>query len=147
MQVNDYVKWGGQCVKILSESHNYYWIKVLETGRTKKTNSCYSISLLKRGVLEACGFVQNANNPKQYDCQIPLVNTPVTITYHIMPLKRECQISYIDVNNNRQTYFSDQIISCDGLQNIVRQLVKIEMPIDVASLIKAVKKNQWLFVL
>lgn len=142
MHVNDYAKWGGQCVKIISIKDKKYEITVLATKRTKEVDSCYPISLLKKGVLEACGFSKNAADKYLYKCSI----TPsINIEYHIVPLKKTYKIDYVDHNGKWQTASGCDIISCDGLQDKVRELIGLELNIDTKKLVKAAKNNQWMY--
>lgn len=142
MNKNDYVKWGGQCVKIISIKDKKYGIIVLTTKRTKEVGSCYPISLLTKGVLEACGFIQNAVNQHLYECSIiPSIN----IEYYITPLKKTYKIDYVDHNGKWQTVSGDNIISCDGLQNKVRDLTGLELNINTEKLVRAVQNNKWIY--
>ena len=58
MQTNDYAKWGGYVIKVISGEPYNYTVYILERGNIRENVSCYHISLLIKGELEACGLLR-----------------------------------------------------------------------------------------
>lgn len=144
MQANDYAKWGGYVVKILSGSDYKYNIIIIKTHRTKTDVGCTHISLLKKGVLEACGFTKS-NIGNYYECQLRNHRIIAEVKYANKPLERMCTIEIR--SNGMQTLkhstHSQYVISLDDLQDFVREKVGMELDVNEQRLMTAVKNNLW----
>ena len=144
MQVNDYAKWGGHPVKIISQSNNIYGIRIITTNKTRCTKACYHISLLKRGVLEACGF-KKSNIGNYFDCQLQNHLITADIRWTRMYFANQCYItiSNIGLHCSQSHYSYPNVISLDNLQDFVRDKTGMELNIDEKKLNIAVKNNLW----
>lgn len=144
MQVDDYAKWGGYPVKIISQSNNIYGIRIITTNKTRCTTACYHISLLKRGVLEACGF-QKSNQGNYFDCQLQNHLIIADIRWDRKHLANQCDITISGkgLHCSQSHYSYPNVIFLDNLQDIVRHRTGMELNIDEKKLNIADKNNQW----
>lgn len=144
MHVNDYAKWGGYPVKIIQQSNNIHEIRIITTNKTRYTTACYHISLLKRGVLEACGF-QKSNQGNYFDCQLQNHLIIADIRWDRKHLANQCNITISGkgLHCSQSHYSYPNVIFLDNLQDIVRHRTGMELNIDEKKLNIADKNNQW----
>lgn len=130
--------------KIISQSNNIYGIRIITTNKTRCTKACYHISLLKRGVLEACGF-QKSNHGNYFDCQLQNGLIIADIRWNRKHFANQCDItiSGIGLHCSQSHCSYPNVIFLDALQDFVREKIGVELNIDEKKLNIADKNNQW----
>ena len=137
MQTNDYAKWGGYEIKVISGEPYNYTVYILERGKIRENVSCYHISLLIKGVLEACGFTKVGNT---YSYTKDDANIEIKYTSKIF--NRECKLSWWKDGARFEEKMHTSMLG--DLQGFIRKHLQIELPIQEEQLIKVVKRNELL---
>ena len=142
MKQNDYAIWGGNVVQITSANEDRsYNVYIVEIQKSLQQVQCTHISLLTKGVLEACGFKKSTDSAL-YVCTINTADSFVLIEYAPIPMNRTCTITIQGNISSNQTCKNVQML--DELQEFVRMTTSLELPIDQKVLINAIRKNEYL---
>lgn len=141
MNSNNYALYDGSVVQIISGSYPRYTIRKVGTTNVINDANCLHISLLKKGILEACGFQKEDDRP-QYACTLSGQNITVFVTYSMGQMNKECKLCIYysgDFNEEKCKY----LIMLDDLQDFIRDNTSLELNVDEKALIEAVKINQY----